>query len=226
MRSSSGTIAFSAQGKQAEAANREAATTYESTVQYTAPPEPTSVAFLGDSYTQGTGYDTSKYGRWSTRISQENDWLELNYGKGGTNFATAGSLAGGKPYHERLTDLILSRPDIVIVSTAGNSLSEDQSKGIRLTFETLSRELPDAQIIALSPFHWAGEYPDDLTQFGEEIEKEVEAVGGRYIDIGHPLGDRPSAIALDGTHPNDEGYRLLADAISDALQKTGVTRVD
>lgn len=195
----------------------EKAQDYMPAVSYTAPPAPTKVAFLGDSYTFGTGLDGSKFNRWSTLVSKENGWLELNYGKGGTNYGTEASNTGAKPYSERLTDLIVSSPDIVIVSSAGNGLNQKQSLAIRYTFETLRDKLPDARIIALSPFYWAGDYPKHFEEFGDEIKAEVEAVGGEYIDIGHPLEDHPDYIANDGQHPNEAGYRLIANAVGEAL---------
>ncbi|MFI7583280.1 SGNH/GDSL hydrolase family protein [Kocuria sp. M1N1S27] len=185
-------------------------------------PNYTEAAFIGDSYGAGTGA-TSRAKRWSTLVAQEKGWVELNYSKGGTNYATADARRGGKPYHERLTDLLISQPDIVIVTSAGNSLGRDQSEGIDKTFQTLREELPDAQIYAVSPFRWAGDYPDDYREFGEDVKAGVENVGGEYLEIGHPLGDRPDAIYEDGTHPNNVGHALLADAIGDAMHQAGIS---
>lgn len=203
--------------QQAKSRAAEAATIYVPAVSYTPPKKPTEVAFLGDSFTVGTGADR-KSDRWSTRLAKKRGWMELNYGYGGTNYGTGGTLKGGKPYADRLTDLIISDPDVVIVSTAGNTLEENQAPGIRATFQTLHTELPDARIIATSPYYRAEEFPVALSRLGSDIEKEVEAIGGEYLNIGHPLSARPEAMDDDGIHPNSVGYEIIADVVAEALQ--------
>lgn len=217
-----GSAAF-AQHQAAQSAHAQAAATYQPSTTYTVPAAPTKVAFLGDSYTYGTGTTESRYNRWSTQLSNEQGWLELNYGKGGTNYGSEAQSTGSKAYADRLTDLIVSNPDIVVVSSAGNRVEDDQRPGIRATFTELREKLPEAKLVALSPFYWDDEYPSRYEKFGQQIREEVEAVDGLYVDIGHPLGDRPEAIAEDGTHPNDKGYELLTAAIRDALREAGVT---
>lgn len=179
-------------------------------------PPPKEVAFLGDSFTVGTGA-SSKADRWTTLVSRKNHWVELNYGFGGTNYGTAGTLSGGKPYYDRLTDLIISRPDVVIVSSAGNTLNYDQEEGIERTFEDLRDALPDSRIIATSPYHRSGPLPDSVVQFGDNVKNGVESVDGEYVNIGHPLEDHPNAMAPDGVHPNDLGYQIIAEAVSKEL---------
>lgn len=205
-----------AQGVQARAAASESAEDYTPAVTYTPPPAPTEVAFLGDSFTAGTGGST-RGDRWTTMLSRENRWIELNYGYGGTNYATAGTLKGGRAYVDRLTDLIISQPDIVIVSSAGNNVTDDQTAGIEATFRELREEVPVARIIATSPYYRADDFPKALVDFGDDVRAGVEAVGGEYLDIGHPLKGHPEAMDEDGVHPNDLGYELIAEAVQDAL---------
>lgn len=212
----SGVAVAAFEGQHASSRVAEAATGYKPPLTYTPHTDPTEAAFLGDSFTVGVGAE-QKFDRWSSLLAQEKGWIELNYGYGGTNYGTSGTLKGGRPYAERLTDLIISNPDIVIVSSAGNALNEDQKQGISKTFQTLRKELPEATIIATSPYYRAEPYPTRLKDFGEEIRREVEAVGGQYIDIGHPLENHPDAMAEDGIHPNEDGYRIIADAVDHAL---------
>lgn len=202
--------------RQTKAEAAQAAQDYTPAVTYTAPPQPTQVAFLGDSFTVGTGAD-DRSDRWTTLLARSQGWQELNYGVGGTNFASEGPSSSARPYEERLTDLVISQPDIVIVSSAGNSMDEDQSEGITSTFKALREGLPEAQIYATSPYNRAGEYPEHLTDFGDEIREAVEAVDGTYLDIGHPLGTNTDAMDEDGVHPNSSGYQLIAEAVEDEL---------
>lgn len=203
--------------RQATAESVASARDYTTPVVYEPPPQHDSVAFLGDSFTQGGGATTNA-DRWTTIVAREQGWIELNYGFGGTNYGTAGEQKGGKAYYNRLTDLVISDPDIVIVSSAGNFLSAGQEKGITRTFEDLREALPDAEIYATAPFHRAGEYPKAYSIFGVQIKDAVEAVGGKYLDIGHPLGEDINLMHEDDIHPNDAGHRLIADAIADELE--------
>jgi lysophospholipase L1-like esterase len=183
---------------------------------YTPPSQPT-VVFLGDSFTMGAGADPQT-NRWTTLLSRAQGWKELNYGYGGTNYATAGELEGAMPYVDRVPDIVADKPDIVIVSTAGNSVEVNQTADIERTLQGLREGLPDARILATSPYVRAGEYPSSLTVFGAQIRTAVESVGGEYLDIGHPLGDHPEAMADDGSHPNNTGHMLIADAVQSSLE--------
>lgn len=206
-----------AQTEAVAAQTAEAAAAYKPATTYTLPEPPTKVAFLGDSFTAGTGAE-EKTNRWTSLLSRERGWLELNYGYGGTNYSTGGSLRGGKPYTERLTDLIASDPDIVVVSSAGNNVRTGQESGIHETFQTLREELPKAQIVATSPYYRAGPLPPEYEEFAEDIRQEVERAGGEYLEINHPLENHPEAISSDMVHPNDVGYELIADAVGDELR--------
>ena len=143
--------------------------------------------------------------------------MEFNYGIGGTNYGTAGKQSVGKAYVDHLTDLIISQPDIVSVSSAGNGIGEDQSQAIDETFQKLREVLPDAQIYATSPYTRHGWYTKRSDEFGKEIKAGVEAVDGVYLDLDDPLGEHPEALAEDDIHPDDFGYRVIADAVNEQL---------
>lgn len=192
------------------------AAAYKVPVTYTPPPQPTTAAFVGDSYTVGSGASSTTK-RWTTLLSREMDWLELNYGIGGTNYGAAGDLAGGKAYKDHLTDLIISKPDIVFVSSAGNGVGVDQTAAINETFQTLRAGLPDAKIYATSPYSRAGWYTKRSADFGEDVKAGVEAVGGEYLELDDPLGNFPDAVSDDKIHPDNTGYRIIADAVLDAI---------
>lgn len=176
------------------------------------------VAFLGDSFTIGTGA-TSKERAWPKLLADSMGWQERNFGFGGTNYGTPGDLKGGTSYVERVAAIVAANPATVIVSSAGNTLGEDQREGIRETFEALRAGLPKAKIIATSPYTGSGAFDGRAAAFGDEIRSGVEAVGGTYLDIGHPLEGREDAISKDGVHPNDIGYQVIAEVVGVALSK-------
>ena len=43
------------------------------------------------------------------------------------------------------------------------------------------------------------------------------------ISIGQPLRDHPQLLQWDGEHPNEQGQRVLSDAVARALDDAGVT---
>lgn len=195
---------------------------YVSTYQPDAAPAPTvtTVAFLGDSYTEGSGSSEGAL-RWTTRLSQAQGWHELNFGFRGTNYGTAGADPAGTPYTARVRSVVDARPNIVIVSGGSNDRDTDQSEGIATTFEELRAGLPEAQIIALSPFWKSEALPVNLTKIAGQVQRSVESVGGRYVDIHNPLQGHPEMLVADGVHPNDAGHQRIADTVQEILNKTG-----
>jgi acyl-CoA thioesterase-1 len=66
----------------------------------------------------------------------------------------------------------------------------------------------------------ASDYPEGLLRQGKVIEKEVTSVDGKYLKIGSPLEGRPKLVQEDGVHPTDEGQRVLAAAVNEALSRS------
>jgi len=173
------------------------------------------VAFLGDSYTAGSGAPSGR--GWTTLLSGSAGWVERGFGFGGTNYATAGTLPGGTAYVDRVAAVIAAHPDKVIVSGGQNNLGADQSVGIKKTFEGLRGGLPKADIIALSPFWKAAALPPALEEVASQVKASVESVGGRYVNISNPLEGHPELLDADGVHPNTAGHELIAKAVKAAL---------
>lgn len=199
-------------------------------VDYTPAPAPTrqyvpAVGFLGDSYTAGDG-STNRAVRWTTLLSKQRNWVEINAGYGGTGYGTAGRLAGGTPYAARVPQAVTGVADavkpIIIVSGGRNDYSEKTpadvlSAGITKTFTDLRAAAPKARIVALSPIWDDDPAPEALAAIGAEVKAAVEAVGGQYVDLGHPFAGRADLMGEDGVHPNDAGYAFLAEQVNAAL---------
>lgn len=183
------------------------------------------VAFLGDSYTYGNGAG-SPAARWSTRTALTMGWDEINAGVSGTGYSNGGTNAGGKPYTDRVADIVSQRPAIVIVSGGRNDLVQKDARAldaaVTKTFADLRAGLPTAKIVALSPVWDDDQPPTQLPALGETVRAAVTTVGGTYLDIGEPLVGHPEAMSKDGVHPNDAGYKLLADATVEALTAAGI----
>jgi hypothetical protein len=183
---------------------------------------PTTVAFLGDSYTSGDG-TTSVDTRWSTQLSSANGWTEVNAGIADTGYGTAGTTADARPYTERVADIAAATPDIVVVSGgrfdySGSSSATAVSAAITAIFTDLRAGLPEAQIIAIGPLWDASDTPARLAEITGEVQTAVESVDGTFIDAGQPLEGHPGLIADDSIAPNDEGHTVLFQTIRAALE--------
>ena len=186
---------------------------------------PVTAAFLGDSYTAGNGASPMSEGRWSALVSSELGWKEKNFGSGGTTYATGSEITGGKGYTERVRNVIAAAPYVVIVSGGGNSYTIDQSQGITQVFTELRAGLPEAKLVALSPFWWEEAFPAQLNVVSGQIKAGVESVGGTYVELAHPLAGSLHFLAKDGVHPNNEGHKFLAAKIVQALPNPIIPKI-
>jgi acyl-CoA thioesterase-1 len=190
---------------------------------------PARVAYLGDSYTVGTGATTAADG-WVSLLDDVFGWRGMNLGCGGSGYVSPGGSCG-KTYDERIADVVASRPDAVVVSGGLNDArNTDDLNELKLeidrTFADLRAALPDAEIVAVSPVWGAGRTPPTITIMGAVVETAVAKVDGTFLDIGQPLYARPDLMIDDGIHPNDGGHRAIAQAVAEALVEVAVTRDD
>ena len=184
------------------------------------------VAFYGDSYTLGTGAsDPSK--RWSTIISADRGWNEVNPSVNGLGFVNNRDLL---PPDGDLVDLVIaSDPDIVFVTMGLNdnfsmpARSDEVHAAIVADFTALRAALPDARIIVVEPFWYTDERPQSLETISSWVADEARGIGADRIDgASHWIEGHPEWMAADGLHPNDEGYAEMARRMSDELDQLGL----
>ncbi|MBO0982196.1 SGNH/GDSL hydrolase family protein [Microbacterium sp. SD291] len=185
------------------------------------------VAFYGDSYTLGTGAsDTSL--RWSTVISEDRGWREINPSVNGLGFVNHRTSFG----EDDLPELVIAqRPDIVFV-TMGLNDTFSYDRRADLIHDTITADLtrirdalPAARIIVVEPFWYTETRPESLEQIIAWIEDAAAEVGAdwipgasRWLD-GHHAGSADSWMASDGLHPSDVGYEHLAEQMDAALTR-------
>lgn len=183
--------------------------------------DPPTAVFVGDSYTAAEGGGGVS---WTSLVAEEQGWRELNVGRGGTGWTVAVAADrcryGTCPaYPEVAHEVVDLAPEIVVVAGGRNDRGNDVADAAAETFATLRQGLPDARIYAVSPFWDSTAYPAHLIAQGRDVREEVARVGGEYLEVGHPLRGRPDLITEDGIHPNAEGYRVLAAAVNEALDR-------
>ena len=185
------------------------------------------VAFYGDSYTLGTGAsDPSK--RWSTTISEDRGWREVNPSVNGLGFINNRSVFGEGSGD--LPDLVIAaRPDIVFVTMGLNDNFSYAGAADRIRTQIpadlsrLREALPEARFIVVEPFWYTAERPESLTAISGWVEDAAADIGADYIPgasrwlDGHYAGSDESWMASDGLHPDDTGYAHMAEEMDAAL---------
>ena len=191
----------------------------------TAPGGPV-VAFYGDSYTLGTGAsDPSR--RWSTIISAERGWNEVNPSVNGLGFVNNRDRL---PSGADLVDAVIaSEPDIVFVTMGLNdnfsmpSRADEIRQAITADFGALRAALPDARIIVVEPFWYSDDRPDSVGTINGWVADEAAAIGADHVEgASHWIEGHPEWMAEDGLHPNDEGYEAMAKRMDSELGKLGL----
>jgi lysophospholipase L1-like esterase len=182
------------------------------------------VAFYGDSYTLGTGASGTEH-RWSTLLSVEHGWTEVNPSVNGLGFVNHRADVSD----DLVDQVIAAHPDIVIVTMGLNDNFSMPARADRIRaaitadFTRISEALPVARVIVVEPFWYTDERPGSVQQIIDWVSAGAAAIDADYIPgASHWLDGHPEWKAGDGLHPNDEGYRVLADRMDEALRSLGV----
>ncbi|MCI4657316.1 SGNH/GDSL hydrolase family protein [Cryobacterium zhongshanensis] len=181
------------------------------------------VAFYGDSYTLGTGASSPEH-RWSTLVSVEHGWTEVNPSVNGLGFVNHRA-----DVPTDLVDQVIdARPDIVIVTMGLNDNFSMPARADRIRsaitadFTRISAALPAARVIVVEPFWYTDDRPGSVQQIIDWVSAGATAIDADYIPgASHWLDGHPEWKAGDGLHPNDEGYRVLAERMDEALRSLG-----
>ena len=184
-------------------------------------PATDTVAFIGDSYSAGTG--AAKGSGFADLVAAKYKLKMSNFAQGGTGYikrrASRGTGACGKDvcpnYNEMAPKVIKNAPAIVIVSGGRNDPTNVAAftEAANQLFKTLRAGLPQARIIATSPVWGVADMPPAAAQMQDAVKAAVTSVGGIYVDLGEPLAGHPELTTGDKIHPNTAGHRVLAGAV-------------
>jgi lysophospholipase L1-like esterase len=185
----------------------------------------THAAFYGDSYTLGTGASDPS-ARWSTLICQKRGWSEFNPSVNGLGFINNRTRFG----EGDLPSLIIADdPDIVFVTMGLNDnfshefAGDDIRAQIADDLERLATGLPEARFIVVEPFWYTDQRPDSVETIIGWVRDAAGDIGADYIPgASRWIAGHPELMALDGLHPNDEGYAEIAERMDDELRNLGL----
>lgn len=172
------------------------------------------VVFLGDSYTAGIGSDGLS---WPEMVSGSLGWTPINLAAGGTGYATEAGMKGcGREHcgtYLEESEKIVAAPAAIVIAGGRNDTSAKVGAAASELFASLKERFPTSTIVVLSP--WTD---DDAPSAG--LKKTITAVADAakdaevvYVDTGQPFEDKPDLISDDGVHPNEAGYRALANEL-------------
>ena len=198
--------------KKSEAWSQSAASKKATTAQVATIP---LVAFIGDSYCDGTGASTKLTG-WTSIASQELGWFEKNACIGGAGYIT---ISGRKGYQEAIDGVLASlKPAIIVISGGKNDLGLMTEGGTEISdascalFKGIKKSLPKAHVVVVSPF-W------DTTKAPTVLGHEISAVricanqyGARFLPNTHTwfVGNVKLFDLVVGA-PNDKGQTFIAE---------------
>jgi lysophospholipase L1-like esterase len=181
------------------------------------------VAFYGDSYTLGTGA-TDPSRRWSTIICAERGWQEVNPSVNGLGFVT-----NRDARHDLPGDVIAADPDIVFVTMGLNDVfsfdvaADEIHRQIGDDLRRMKDALPAARFVVVEPFWYTSERPPALETIIGWVADGAAAIGAdRIPGASHWIQGREGEMASDGLHPDDAGYRHIADEMDAALAPLGL----
>lgn len=196
------------------------------------------IAFLGDSISAGVGASTPAR-RYATLVTKG-----LSQGQGKfeeVNLAISGSTMVDQPwpaplssgYPHRLRQALENKPDILVIQHGTNDNAVGSSAGeflwsYRQAVRAIKEKLPRTKIVCMTicPSWGVAQATDAwLNQANAGIQEIAAAEQTLLAHTNFKLRHRRDLFP-DGIHPNDEGHRIMAESVLEALQANAVQSRD
>lgn len=178
--------------------------------------------FLGDSYTVGQGARVGYVPRTAAALG----WTAVNLGESGTGYVAPGLVAGQAPYGDRVADVLRKDPGVVLVQGSTNDVGrplDEVRQAAHDVFARLAARVERARIVVLGPLAPPGVDGAGVRAVRDVLADEAAAAGLTFLDpIAGGWLQPPDGLFADPIHPNDAGYRALADDLVAALRATGL----
>ena len=178
------------------------------------------VLFVGDSYTVGQGA-TSPELRWSTLVSEQMGWRELNVADGGTGFVKGNAKRDNYP--TQLRSVPPGSADIVVIAGGQNDfkgLRKDPGRVFQAVADTYAlavQRFPDAEIVSIGP-----STPRAIGLEARAMDSAVRAAaaesGATYVSLLDPNIVQGRLVHEDGVHTTDAGNAMIARRVLRTLQ--------
>lgn len=196
-----------------------------------------TVVFYGDSISTGWRGISAPRARWTSLVSDELAWREVNLSIDGMAFCRR---RGARPSAEQppgdsaddttlLDAAIRLAPAAVVVSLGANDSmllqgNEDRiRRSIHRDLRRLRDELPGRPVVVAPFFSWS-QLPPKTGQIVAWEREAADEYGHLFVDaLLTPIEADPSMLCEDGIHANDQGHRALADSILPHLRSLNLS---
>lgn len=183
--------------------------------------ETINLVFVGDSITHS--WEKAGAELWAERFAPYGA-LNLGYSGDRTEHVLWRIGQGGKENNE----IRLLHPKLYVVMIGTNNTGhgvgtpEETAQGIEAIIDQLHAVSPASSILLLGVFPRGATAEDPMRLANDEINRRIGELGQRerveFMDLSEVFldenGDLPQSVMPDRLHPNVEGYRLWADAIT------------
>jgi lysophospholipase L1-like esterase len=194
-----------------------------------APEPPQRILFLGDSIAWGTGASTPERSFTSLLLSRLNArgngrFEGLSLAVRGSSLIDRSWRPAASTHPHGLARAIELDPDVVVIAHGSNDNAFGHSLGeflwaYRDSVRALRRSLPGARIVCSTIVpRWESLAADDdwLVRANVGIQ-EIAALEHARVAQSHARLRGRRELFPDGIHPDDEGHRLLAESVLEAL---------
>lgn len=177
------------------------------------------IGYLGDSITQGIGTPPNGYDHWSALVSEAigdrySYWnLGIGYGRGQDAASDGAWLSKAKEM------------DAVVVAYGSNDVGrgrtlEQMKQDMTAIVDKLKSVGIPVFLISVPPFNWKDDFLERWNGINDYLIHTLSKKADGFLDIAPLLTSKEEAgVAIYGTHPNEEGCKIWADAMFPPFQK-------
>ncbi|MBO9667272.1 MAG: arylesterase [Bdellovibrio sp.] len=172
---------------------------------------------LGDSLTEG--YGVSKEAAYPALLEKKlhdvgkKEWTVVNAGVSGSTTASAVG---------RMKWLFKSKPDVVLLALGANDglrglKVEESEKNLAAAIEYAQKEKVRVILGGLMmPPNYGKDYTDKFKKMYDDLAKKYKVMFIPFL-LDKVAGN-PKYNLADGIHPNEEGHKIIADHVFNALK--------
>jgi beta-glucosidase len=184
------------------------------------------LVFVGDSITHS--WENGGKALWDERFAPRG---AFNIGFSGDRTEQVLCRLGMGEGGEKNNEIAGLTPKLFVVMIGTNNTGHRQdppeatAAGVEMIVDRLLEQAPEAQVLLLAVFP-RGETPDDpLRKINDGINERLAKLDAKdrveFLDLSDVFlddaGNLPKSVMPDLLHPNEEGYRLWADALEPHL---------
>jgi lysophospholipase L1-like esterase len=181
-----------------------------------------SVTFIGDSWAVGVGA-TGQRG-YAVLTGEQLGWTYDVLGVSGSGYTQGG--AAGITFGQRIDAAVATDADVIVVQGSLNERNSTPSAlaaAARTTLERLRREAdPHTKVLVVGSTYAPGTPDGTIDWINDAIAGAATQVGLSFIDptAEHWIDATDPTLWFDVNHPDDAGYRLVADHLARELRVT------